>query len=105
VVLRRPRLRPDVSLWVVAVIGTSANLTVERVGFEGDPGTMPPNSKNYDNGPCYFGLGVDAPITGTFKVVSSRIKNGGIVCWPGTSGTVKSSLAVLLWEMLSTRAR
>jgi hypothetical protein len=60
---------------VVGVIGTSANLLVERVGFEGGPGTMVASRHNYNDGPFFWGLSVDQPLTGTFKVVSSRIGN------------------------------
>ncbi len=57
----------------VGVIGTSANLLVERVGFEGGPGTMAASGHNYNDGPFFYGLSSDQPLTGTFKVVSSRI--------------------------------
>ena len=60
---------------VVGVIGTSADLLVERVGFEGGPGTMVASRHNYNDGPFFWGLSGDQPLTGTFKVVSSRIRN------------------------------
>jgi hypothetical protein len=61
---------------IVGVIGTSANLLVERVGFDGGPGTSPVALHNYDKGTFFMGLSGDQPLTGTFKVVSSRFRNG-----------------------------
>jgi len=61
----------------VGVIGdTSANLLVERVGFEGGSGTSPFVLHNYDDGAFFLGLSGDQPLTGTFKVVSSRFRYG-----------------------------
>ena len=59
----------------LGVIGTSAKLVIERVGFQGGPGRLP-TGRNYDNGPFFLGLSIDQPLTGTFKVLSSRIRNG-----------------------------
>jgi hypothetical protein len=61
---------------ILGVTGTSANLLVERVGFEGGPGPLEWSGHNYDDALFFFGLSVDQPLTGTFKVVSSRISNG-----------------------------
>ena len=73
------------ALWgFLGVIGdTSANLSIERVGFEGGPGPLAWSNHNYDDGPFFLGLSGDQPLTGTFKVVSSRIRNGedGLLVW------------------------
>jgi hypothetical protein len=61
----------------VGVIGTSADLLVERVGFEGAPGSTW-SGRNYEEGPFFLGLSGDQPLTGTFKVVSSRIRDAEI---------------------------
>jgi hypothetical protein len=59
----------------LGVIGSSANLLVERVGFDGGPGPLP-TGRNYNNGPFFLGLSIDNPLTVKFKLVSSRIGNG-----------------------------
>lgn len=60
---------------LLGVVGTSANFLVDRVGFEGGLGTTP-TGRNYDNGPFFSGISMDDPLRGTFKVVSSRVRNG-----------------------------
>jgi hypothetical protein len=68
---------------ILGVIGTSANLLVERVGFEGAPGPLLWSGHNYDGGPFFFGLSADQPLTGTFKVASSRVRyaEDGLLVW------------------------
>jgi len=61
---------------ILGVIGTSANLLVERVRFEGAPGPLLWSGHNYDDGPFFMGHSPDQPLTGTFKVVSSRFRTG-----------------------------
>jgi parallel beta-helix repeat protein len=60
---------------LLGVIGTSANLLIERVGFDGGPGTLTSSGHNYNAGPIFMGLSSNQPLTGTFKVVSSLIRN------------------------------
>jgi parallel beta-helix repeat protein len=66
------------ALWgLLGVIGnTSANLLVERVGFEGGTGPSAWLNHTIDDGPFFLGLSPDQPLTGTFKLVSSHIRNG-----------------------------
>lgn len=63
--------------WMEAFVGvvslTTANLLIQRVAFEGAPGTGD-NMWNLNNGPLYWGS-TSGPVTGTFKVVSSRFKD------------------------------
>lgn len=54
---------------LMGVIGSSANLSVQRVGFEGGSGTL--DGQNYDNGTFFLGGPL---LTGTFKVVLSRFR-------------------------------
>jgi hypothetical protein len=54
----------------VGVVGSSANLLVERVGFEGGSGQID-GFTNYNNGALFWGSG--SPLTGTFKLVSCRV--------------------------------
>lgn len=54
---------------LMGVIGSSANLSVQRVGFEGGTGTL--DGQNYDNGPFFLGGPL---LRGTFRVVSSRFR-------------------------------
>ena len=53
--------------------GSSANLLVERVGFEGDRGQIDAFT-NYNNGVLFFG-GRGQPLAGRLKLVSSRVKH------------------------------
>lgn len=59
---------------LVGAIGVSANLTVERVAFEGAPGTI--DGRNYDNGTFFFGVSSNEPLQGMFQVLSSRFQFG-----------------------------
>jgi parallel beta-helix repeat protein len=65
---------------LVGVYGTTANLFVTRMGFEGGPGTN--DGRNYDNGPFFTGTSglQQVPLTGTFKLTSTRCRFAGN-CW------------------------
>jgi len=67
--------------FVGVVSSTTANLLIQRVEFEGAPGP-PYGETNVNNGPLYWGC-CSGPVTGTFKVVSSRFKQigNGLEIW------------------------
>lgn len=57
----------------VGAVGTSVNLTVQRVSFEGGPGQLD-DYTNYNNGVTLW-AGSAGPLSGRFKVAASRFKH------------------------------
>jgi len=67
--------------FVGVVSSTTANLLIQRVSFEGAPGSIY-GETNVNNGPLYWGS-TSGPVTGKFNVVSSSFKQiaNGLEIW------------------------